>query len=73
MITHSKLHFRPAGGYFGDTVPFFWEGTYHLSYLKRQVDPRRRVRYTPYCHVVSLNIASGSPTSRNQAQGAPYN
>lgn len=28
------LHFQPKDGVLGDTIPYFWEGTYHLFYLK---------------------------------------
>ena len=27
------LHLRPSGGWFGDPIPFYWDGTYHLFYL----------------------------------------
>ena len=28
------LHFRPAKGAFADAIPFFWQGTYHVFYLR---------------------------------------
>lgn len=34
--TVSKLHFRPASGVLGDTIPFYWKGEYHVFYLKGQ-------------------------------------
>ncbi|MCY2930951.1 MAG: GH32 C-terminal domain-containing protein [Planctomycetota bacterium] len=54
----SKLHYRPADGYFGDPVPFFWKGTWHVIYLKGQLDEWRRVRYTPYHHLVSRDLVN---------------
>ena len=27
------LHLRPKGGWFGDPIPFYWDGVYHLFYL----------------------------------------
>lgn len=30
----AQLHFQPEGGVLGDIIPFFWEGTYHVYYLK---------------------------------------
>ena len=32
----SRIHFRPAHGVLGDTIPFYWKGTYHIFYLKGQ-------------------------------------
>lgn len=29
----SAMHLRPAGGWFGDPIPFYWDGVYHLFYL----------------------------------------
>ena len=55
-MRRSIFHYRPQDGYFGDTVPFFWQGQYHLFYLKGQSDPWRRVKYTPYCHLVSIDL-----------------
>jgi beta-fructofuranosidase len=34
MATRSALHFRPVDGWFGDPIPFFWEGTYHIFYIR---------------------------------------
>jgi len=30
----TNLHYRPADGYFGDAIPFYFEGKYHIFYLK---------------------------------------
>ena len=29
-----RLHYRPADGWFGDAIPFYWEDVYHVFYLK---------------------------------------
>ena len=52
----AAFHYCPPDGYFGDPVPFFWKGDYHLFYLIGQFDPWRRVRYTPYRHLVSTDL-----------------
>jgi len=31
-ISHA-MHLRPEGGWFGDPIPYYWGGTYHLYYL----------------------------------------
>ena len=30
------MHFKPADGYVGDLIPFYWNGEYHAFYLERQ-------------------------------------
>ena len=52
----APFHYCPQDGYFGDPVPFFWKGEYHLLYLIGQFDPWRRVRYTPYRHLLSTDL-----------------
>jgi beta-fructofuranosidase len=54
----SKLHYRPESGYFGDTIPFYWKGQYHVFYLEGQFDPYRRVRFTPFNHLVSSDLVN---------------
>ena len=29
-----KFHFQPSDGYLGDCMPFYWDGQYHIFYLK---------------------------------------
>jgi beta-fructofuranosidase len=55
---HSKFHYRPEYGYFGDTIPFYWKGQYHVFYLEGQFDPYRRVRFTPFNHLVSTDLVN---------------
>ena len=45
------LHYRPADGFVGDVIPFFWRGTYHLFYLKR-----RGEEPLPWAHIASRNL-----------------
>ena len=56
MTAQYKLHYRPENGYFGDTIPFYWEGQYHVIYLEGQYDEYRRVRFTPFNHLVSKDL-----------------
>jgi beta-fructofuranosidase len=71
MITSSKLHYRPANGYFGDTIPFYWEGQYHVFYLEGQFDPYRRVRFTPFNHLFSTNLVNWEELPVALDLGAP--
>lgn len=54
----APYHYCPPDGYFGDPIPFFWNGEYHLFYLIGQFDPWRRVRYTPYRHLLSTDLVN---------------
>lgn len=33
-IEMTGVHYRPGEGSFADAIPFFWEGTYHVFYLR---------------------------------------
>lgn len=45
-------HYRPDDGYFGDPIPFYWQGVYHLFYLKAPMEPKRYgADFTPYEHI----------------------
>jgi beta-fructofuranosidase len=45
-------HYKPADGYFGDPIPFFWDGVYHMFYLKAPLEPKRHgADFTHYAHV----------------------
>ncbi len=30
------LHLKPQDGWFGDPIPFYWDGVWHLFYLRDQ-------------------------------------
>lgn len=46
------IHWRPGGDeYIGDMIPFFWDGEYHIFYLKRC----GRAPY-PWCHIKSSDL-----------------
>ena len=46
------LHYKPVDGYFGDPIPFFWQGVYHVFYLKAPLEPKRYgADFTPYEHL----------------------
>ena len=45
----SPIHFRPVVGKMGDTIPFYWNGQYHVYYL-------RAVARMPWDHIVSTDL-----------------
>ncbi len=45
----SPIHYRPAVGRLADTIPFFWDGAYHIFYL-------RALDKVPWEHLVSSDL-----------------
>ncbi len=53
-----SIFYRPADGFVGDVIPFYWEGQYHAFYLKAPLPPKRKgADGTPYAHLVSRDLA----------------
>lgn len=49
--TVSPIHYRPRIGTLADTIPFYWEGEYHIFYLLSEV-----LAGTPWAHVKSRDL-----------------
>lgn len=50
QLDHSPIHYRPARpGRLADTIPFYWNGEYHIFYL-------RAVGKVPWEHIVSRDM-----------------
>ncbi|MBI2842429.1 MAG: GH32 C-terminal domain-containing protein [Armatimonadetes bacterium] len=54
MSGRRSLHYSPASGYLGDTIPFYWNGEYHLFYVRRP--PFHPVDKLSIEHIVSRNL-----------------
>ncbi len=53
-----RVYYRPADGFVGDVIPFYWQGAFHAFYLKAPLPPHRHgADYTPYAHLVSRDLA----------------
>lgn len=50
-----NIHFKPCDGEVGDMIPFFYNNTYHIFYLKAQFDLYTRMN-TPWSHIVSEDL-----------------
>ena len=51
------LFYRPADGFVGDIVPYYWQGLYHVFYLKAPLPPLRHgADGTAYAHLVSGDL-----------------
>lgn len=46
-----SIFFKPQDGVAGDFIPFYWQGEYHLFYLKDYRDPQGHGEGTPWFHL----------------------
>jgi beta-fructofuranosidase len=46
----SPIHYRPKEGVLADTIPFYWEGEYHIFYLRGSIGK------VPWEHIVSSDL-----------------
>jgi beta-fructofuranosidase len=46
-----EIFYKPADGWAADFIPFYWNGEYHLFYLKDYRDPARCGEGTPWFHI----------------------
>ena len=51
-----SFFYRPTDGVAADFVPFFWDGHYHLFYLKDYRDEAGRGQGTPWFHLVTRDF-----------------
>lgn len=52
-----NVFYKPADGFVGDVIPFYWEGVYHAFYLKAPLPPQRNgADGTPYAHLASKDL-----------------
>lgn len=45
----SPIHYQPPVGKMGDTIPFYWNGAYHVFYI-------RAMAKMPWAHIVSTDL-----------------
>ncbi|WP_381802798.1 GH32 C-terminal domain-containing protein [Streptomyces niveus] len=48
--------FKPVGARLGDTIPFYWDGVFHVFYLKRVADDTHDRVETDWCHISTTNF-----------------
>lgn len=68
-----SVHYRPSDGFVGDPIPFYWDGEYHLFYLKAPtsaIDVLSRLR-TPWEHLVSKDLVHWAEQPRALDCGPP--
>jgi beta-fructofuranosidase len=53
-----SIFYRPDDGVLADVIPFFWEGAFHLFYLKDYRDEAGHGQGTPWFHLVTRDFVS---------------
>ena len=67
-----NVFYRPADGFVGDVIPFYWEGVYHAFYLKAPLPPHRsNADGTPYAHLASKDLVHWEELPLAIAPGPP--
>jgi beta-fructofuranosidase len=51
-----QLNYKPDDGWAADFIPFYWQGEYHLFYLKDYRDKLGHGEGTPWCHLVTRDF-----------------
>ena len=51
-----QINYKPADGWAADFIPFYWQGQYHLFYLKDFRDIPNHGEGTPWCHLVTSDF-----------------
>ncbi len=66
------VFYKPADGFVGDVIPFYWDGLYHAFYLKAPLPPLRAgADHTPYAHLASRDLAHWQELPLAIAPGPP--
>lgn len=55
---HMSVFFEPTDGFAGDFIPFYWDGEYHLFYLKDYRDREGHGEGTPWFHLGTRDFVS---------------
>ena len=67
-----SIFYRPADGFVGDVIPFYWQGLFHAFYLKAALPPARvGAEGTPIAHLVSADLAHWEEWPLAVRPGAP--
>jgi beta-fructofuranosidase len=54
----SELFYRPQNAFLADVIPFYWQGEYHLFYLKDWRNPAEHGEGTPWYHLVTRDFVT---------------
>jgi beta-fructofuranosidase len=66
-----QIYYKPEDGWAADFIPFFWQGEYHLFYLKDYRDPAGHGEGTPWCHLVTRDLTHFKDFGECLRRGTP--
>lgn len=64
------INYKPPDAWTGDYIPFFWEGQYHLFYLKDFRNIPEHGEGTPWAHLVTPDLVHFNDHGECLARGA---
>jgi beta-fructofuranosidase len=64
-----SILYRPPDGVAADFIPFYWQGDYHLFYLKDYRDPQGHGEGTPWFHLVTRDFVHFADWGEALARG----
>lgn len=65
------LFYKPADGWCGDFIPFYWQGRYHLFYLKDWRDKENHGPGTPWFHLSTADFVAYRDHGEALSRGGP--
>ncbi len=65
------INYKPEDGWAADFIPFYWQGEYHLFYLKDYRDPAGHGEGTPWCHLVTRDFVHFTDHGECLGRGTP--
>ncbi|NLG52218.1 MAG: family 43 glycosylhydrolase [Chloroflexi bacterium] len=66
-----SIFYRPMDGVAADFIPFYWNGDYHLFYLKDYRDPEGHGEGTPWFHLVTRDFVHFEDWGEALPRGGP--
>lgn len=63
------MNYKPSDGWTADIIPFFWDGRFHLFYLKDYRDIERYGEGTPWFHISTTDFVNYTEHGESLARG----
>ena len=52
------VFYKPSDGWVADVIPFYWDGAYHLFYLKDYREDPAEIAVVPWFHLVTRDFVT---------------
>lgn len=64
-----SLFYQPADSWLADVIPFYWQGTFHLFYLRDYRNPQQYGEGTPWWHLSTTDLVHFKDHEQALARG----